>query len=101
MVARGMGRHAARRLLFRQAEDGVGRAAQLEGARLLEVLALEEQLRPGEVVEVFRLENMRPPDMRGDALVRRLHILPCRNVELACILHHAASCLAPAFGPWR
>ena len=64
-----VGRHPARRLGVGQGKDRVQRAARLECARLLEVLALEEQLRAREGDERAARQHRRPPDPALDPRV--------------------------------
>jgi hypothetical protein len=63
--------HAARRRGRGEAEHGVGRAARLESADRLEVLALEEERSAGLGVERLAGEHGRALDMRGNADMRR------------------------------
>ena len=81
VVARGMGGHAPLRRLLVEPEDRVRGAAHLEGGGLLEVLALEEQLRPRHRVDEGRGQHRRAVDMRPDALVRDLHVIEAGNVH--------------------
>ena len=55
-------------------EDGGGRAARLEGADLLEVLALEEEPRAGCGVEVRVGHHRRAAHLAGDPDARRLDV---------------------------
>jgi len=64
------------RLRLRQGEYGVGGAARLEGAALLEVLALEVQLRTGLGVQRRAGEHGRDADLACDALARLLDEIP-------------------------
>src|SRR2546430_1807364 len=67
---------AAARLRLGQREYGVGGAARLEGAALLEVLALEVQLRAGLRIERRAREHGGEADLAGDALARLLDEIP-------------------------
>ena len=70
------------RLLVGEAEDGVAGAAHLEGAGLLQVLALEEELGAGELVDEARGQDRRAVDVGPDALVRGQHVVLGRDVEI-------------------
>jgi hypothetical protein len=99
-----MRRHALLRHLVRQAEHRVRGAAHLEGAGLLEVLALEEQLGPGELVEVARGQDRRAVDMGLDPLVRGDDVVVGRDLHgrrhlVHGALLHAATRSAPAVPP--
>ncbi len=52
MIARGMSHHASPCFVFRQRKNGVARAAKFKSPHLLKVLALEEQLRAKQRVEI-------------------------------------------------
>ncbi|MNP44978.1 hypothetical protein D3C76_1388660 [compost metagenome] len=54
MVAGREGNHASLALRRAQLSNRIVRATKLEGAYTLEVFALEEQLRPGDVVGLLR-----------------------------------------------
>ncbi len=62
--------HAARRRRLVQAQHRVGRAARLERADLLQVLALEERLEPELLIEPPGVQDRRPVDVRCDAARR-------------------------------
>ena len=52
MVARRMRRHPARQFVIGQPEHRIAGTPHLERARLLKILALKEQLGPGQIVQV-------------------------------------------------
>src|SRR5207248_5793131 len=76
---RGMRHDAAARLRLGQREYGVGGAARLEGAALLEVLALEVQLRTDLRIERRAREHGGDADLAGDALARLLDEVPAET----------------------
>eukprot|EP01023_Acetabularia_acetabulum_P066968 TRINITY_DN9132_c0_g1_i3.p3 TRINITY_DN9132_c0_g1~~TRINITY_DN9132_c0_g1_i3.p3 ORF type:complete len:238 (-),score=45.10 TRINITY_DN9132_c0_g1_i3:142-855(-) len=98
VVPRRMGRHAFLGHLVGQPEDRVAGAAHFERAGLLEVLAFEEQVGPGQVVEIGRCQDRRVVDIGPDALMGRDHIVIGRNIA-RLILHHAASLFEVDLGP--
>ena len=98
MVAAGMCRHAFGRLRCVQTKHRVAGAAHLEGARLLKVLTLKKQLRPGQLVQIGRGADWRAADVRRNPLMRRQHVLIGGDIHRA-VLHHAASCCAEAALP--
>jgi hypothetical protein len=55
-------------------EDGVGRPAGLEGPGLLEVLALEEEMRAGELVQPGAREDGGAPDPVADPRMRLVDV---------------------------
>jgi hypothetical protein len=59
VIARRKGYHAARALFRRQERQGIVRAAKLEGARPLKVLAFEIHAAAGHLVERFRGDDGR------------------------------------------
>ena len=69
MVAAGLRDNAAASFLFGQREDGVGGTANLERAGLLQILALEEELRSGERVDRVTGEDGSAVDARTNAVV--------------------------------
>ena len=68
VIAGGVGHYAVARLVIGEGEDGVGGAANFEGAGLLEVFTLEEELGAGGFVEVFGGEDGSAVDLGSDAL---------------------------------
>ena len=66
MVARGVRRHRRSRVSLQKSEYGVGRPSELEGARSLLVLALEEDLEAELFIEAFPADHRRPEDPTGD-----------------------------------
>src|SRR5687767_7907983 len=70
MVARRMRRHSALRRSFVEGEDGVGRAAGLERAHLLEIFALKKERSAGSRIETRAGQDRRPMNVRTDAFVR-------------------------------
>ena len=81
VVAGAVGRHALLRPLFGETEHGVARPARLEGPRLLEVLALEEQLGSGEAVQVGRGHHRSAVDMGRDPLACLLYVRVGRDMH--------------------
>jgi hypothetical protein len=75
VIARRIGDDAAALLVVRELGEGVVRAAELERAHALEVLALEEHLRAGERVHRARGERRRPVRAFADALVRAREVV--------------------------
>ncbi len=69
---------------FRAGErkNGVGGAANFEGAGFLKILALEEELGAGHGVERVRSENGGAVDARGDACVGFYNILPSGSLKI-------------------
>ena len=74
MVARRVGRDAPPRLRIRERQDGVRGSAGLEGPGLLEALALEEEARPGELVQSGAGEHGRAADPVADPRMRLLDV---------------------------
>ena len=77
VVARRMGDDPARPLLVAQPADRVVRAAKLECAHALQVLALEKQLRPADVIEQPRRGDRGAVGDAGDALGSGQDIIEC------------------------
>jgi len=75
MVTRAVGGDALGRLLLGKAEHRVAGAARLEGTRFLEVLALEEQLGAGAIVEIAAGQHRCAVDIWPDALVGGYDVL--------------------------
>src|SRR6266404_1913816 len=95
---------AAARLRLRQREYGVGGTARLEGAALLEVLALEVQLRTGLHVERRAREHGGEADLAGDALARFLDEVPGETWGVAghgASAWHALRAGQAGFSAWR
>ena len=97
VVAARMGGHPGLRLRVRQPEDRVRCTPDLEGAGFLEVLAFEEELSPGQLVQIVRGPDRRAADVRPDAIVRIKHVLIGRDLHGGLL--HAAARFAGA--PWR
>ena len=76
-----MGRHTLRGLRIVQTEYGVRGAASLERAGLLKILAFEEELGAGELIDEARGQDGRSVDVRLDALMRDQHVRKGRNVH--------------------
>src|SRR5256886_6528243 len=74
---------AAARLRLGQREYGVGGAARLESAALLEVLAREVQLRTDLRIERRAREHRGDADLAGDALARLLDEIPAETWGVA------------------
>jgi hypothetical protein len=70
VIAGGISQHAARAFVVAQLADSVERPAKLERADPLKILALEEHLRPGELVERARGQHGRAVGVILDAQVR-------------------------------
>ena len=87
MVAAAMRGHAARQLILAQAEHRIRRPAHLERPGLLEILAFEEQFRPGQRVQIARGQDRRPVDMRRNPRMRLQHILEGRHHQPLKIPH--------------
>ena len=66
-VARGVGEHAGGGLVVRKQEHRVHRSADLEGARALEALALEDQRGAGQRVQARAAHDNRAVDVAGQA----------------------------------
>ena len=81
MIARGVGRDAPLRLLVGQPENRVAGAPNLEGACLLEVLTLEEQVRPGQPIQVRARQHRCAMDVGTNPLARGLHIFKGGDVH--------------------
>ena len=95
MVARRMRRNTQLGLFFIQPEDCIGGPAHFERARLLEILTLKEKLHARQAIEMIRRHHRRSADMRFDPLMRRNHVVVCRDVHrVRCVLHHAAAGMA-------
>src|SRR6185312_12146856 len=97
MVDRGMRGHAAARGLRRQGQHGIGGAARLEGADLLQVLALEEQLRAALRIERGAGQHRRATHPARDALARGRDHRPGEAVERGGIGGHGP----PAWRGWQ
>ena len=81
MIARGVGRDTPLRLLVGQSENRVAGAPNLEGACFLEILTLEEQVRPGQPVQVRARQHRRAMDVGANPLARGLHIFKGGDVH--------------------
>src|ERR1043166_5933070 len=79
VVAGREGDDAARALLIRERENLVGRAAHLEGAGALEVLALEEDAAARQPVEGARGDDGRAVDEGADARLGQADEVECQH----------------------
>jgi hypothetical protein len=75
MIARGMRGDAALQFRLRQSEDGIGRPAGLEGARLLEVFTLEVKRRTEGRIQGRTGHDRRAADVIADAGMRGANIV--------------------------
>jgi len=70
---------APRALVLRERENLVRRAAHLERARALKVLALEEDAPAGHLVERARVRDRRPVHERAYARLRDAYEIECQH----------------------
>ena len=80
MVAARLGYDALCHLFFCQGEDGIRGSADFERAGLLQVLALEEELRPGYGVQGCGCQDWRSVNSRGNTRVGREDRFPTRRL---------------------
>jgi len=66
-----MRRHTALRSRIIQGKNGVGRAARLERANLLKILALKKQRRRARLIQSRARQHRRPMNVRPNPLMRR------------------------------
>ena len=83
MVARGETDHATRSLLVAEGQELVERPANLEGARTLEVLALEKDVAAAPLVERAARDHGRAVNAPLEARRRGANILEIDGAHLA------------------